>query len=256
MRRTRAVRTLPGSLRRALLTAMAVAAVGAAACGVDDGPSGPGASIQGTWFRSDAQGDVYFRITATEVTVLSDAASGECYVRNDFQILDRDASLYRLRDLATGAVFEVVMERSDDDLVVSSAVTSVTFERSEVDVDALETCVLETSCEGLPVLQPGDTLAGTLSAADPTNPDGSHYDMYALTLAGSTTIRIDMASDSVDAYLAAFTEQGGLLGEDDDGGEGTNARLTGTLDAGCYAVMATSFEPGELGGYTISVTIP
>lgn len=115
------------------------------------------------------------------------------------------------------------------------------------------------------VLSVGSRIDGTLSPSDsrvsdfdesvtgPVDPDDDTFlDAYELNVgAGGRTI--SMTSSEVDAYLTLAGFDGTVLAEDDDGGSGLNARMTVQLEAGSYIVVASSFEAGEVGAYTLSV---
>lgn len=115
------------------------------------------------------------------------------------------------------------------------------------------------------VLSAGSQVDGTLSPSDsrvsdfdesvtgPVDPDDDTFlDAYELNVgAGGRTI--SMTSSDFDAYLTLADFDGNILAEDDDGGGGLNSRMTIQLDAGSYVLVASSFEAGELGAYTLSV---
>ena len=83
----------------------------------------------------------------------------------------------------------------------------------------------------------------------PTSSDrsGSHARDYTFTLAASTAVTIDLAS-TVDTYLnlwSGTTKTGSPLHSDDNGGTGTNARISQTLAAGSYTLEATTARPAR-----------
>ena len=102
------------------------------------------------------------------------------------------------------------------------------------------------------------TLTGeTWNAYCPTsgNRSGSYTRDYAFTLAASSAVTIDLAS-SVDTYLnlwSGTTKTGSPLHSDDNGGSGTNARISQTLAAGSYTLEATTAAAGTTGNYTLIV---
>lgn len=81
----------------------------------------------------------------------------------------------------------------------------------------------------------GDTFNGTLSS----NTDG---DIINLTVVAGETYTIDLAAasgSSVDTYLRIFTSSGQYVTTDDDGGTGSNSRLTLTFaTSGTYLIAA------------------
>ena len=65
--------------------------------------------------------------------------------------------------------------------------------------------------------------------------DGEYARYYSFTLAAAASVTIDLTSATVDTWLALRRGTGtgaGLLEEDDDGGDGIDARIEGYLDAG------------------------
>lgn len=60
-----------------------------------------------------------------------------------------------------------------------------------------------------------------------------------------------MMSNDLDSVLALYRGER-LLGEDEDGGEGEDARLVRLLEPGRYQVRASSYSSGS-GRYSISV---
>ena len=104
-------------------------------------------------------------------------------------------------------------------------------------------------------LVPGRTFDGNLNASDPVWDDGSHYDVWSVTLrAGGQGVVIAMDSDDVDAYLRVLGNDGTTIATNDDGGSGSNARVEFRAPyAGDYFVIATCYEAGETGSYRVRV---
>ncbi len=105
----------------------------------------------------------------------------------------------------------------------------------------------------------GQTVNGALQTTDARTRfgDGSFADSYRLTVSSAQTFRIEMRSTSVDAFLGLFDSDDSFLAfNDDDAGGllGTDARIEYTLFPGTYIIEASSFEPGETGPYTLTVT--
>ena len=113
---------------------------------------------------------------------------------------------------------------------------------------------------GLPVgagmLALGSELAGELATGDETIASGEFTDTYRFEGTRGQRVTFDMASTDFDAYLSLQFPGGGQEQNDDRaGGEGTtDSRLTVTLpEDGLYQLVATSYQPGETGGYAISM---
>lgn len=123
------------------------------------------------------------------------------------------------------------------------------------------------SCAALPLaaqtpLAVGQTVTGSLGDGDPRMGDeGAHYDAYVLRGRPGERVVVRMRSDEFDTYLSY-----GRLGQNgeweesqynDDGGDGTNARMTITLSAdGAYQLRAAGFSQDQVGAYELSVTAP
>lgn len=104
----------------------------------------------------------------------------------------------------------------------------------------------------------GDTVQGELTAEDGVNEQGAHADAYRFQGAAGQRLVASLSSEAFDAYLQLFRETATgrvSIGEDDDGsGEGTNSRLSVTLEeAGTYVIEARALSEG-FGAYTLSLT--
>lgn len=103
----------------------------------------------------------------------------------------------------------------------------------------------------------GQTVEGRLTAESRKAPeDQSYYDLYTFTGRRGERVRFTLRSTDFDAYLnvgrsgkdGAFES----LDTDDDGGGGTDARVSLTLpDDGTYAVRANTLRAGDTGAYTL-----
>lgn len=106
-------------------------------------------------------------------------------------------------------------------------------------------------------LRAGETVTGRITTADPRLGDESHYHQYLYEGRAGEQLVVTLTSSDFDAFLRWGRMAGGAyehIGFDDDGGGGTNSRLTVTLErAGTYAFQANTFGPGMTGSYTLSV---
>jgi hypothetical protein len=109
--------------------------------------------------------------------------------------------------------------------------------------------------DSFPRLQLQQAVRGRLSDRSPVRNDGTPFQGYVFEGRRGQTIQIDMEA-GFDAFLSvgrAGTDS--LLGNDDDGGEGTNSQLTVTLPQdGRYVVMANSVPKDARGEFTLRVT--
>lgn len=118
------------------------------------------------------------------------------------------------------------------------------------------------NCTSFVDLAPNSVTSGalangdcTVAMLDPSSGDNSFVDPYRVTLPAPGTLTVELDSAAFDAFLVlASTDLQALVSLDDDSGGGTNARITTTIAAGTYAVLANSFAPGETGPYTLTLT--
>lgn len=94
---------------------------------------------------------------------------------------------------------------------------------------------------------PGE-VSGTLGADH-----GEDEVRYLLVVDVPTEIVATLRSAAFDAWLELRTERGELIADDDDGGDGTDARLARLLTPGRYYLVASSTFSGQTGPYTLSV---
>lgn len=107
----------------------------------------------------------------------------------------------------------------------------------------------------LPSIAIGTPINGVLATTDCRLSDGSFVDFYVLTVATAVTVQIDMSA-SFDTYLALLSVVGGTattIATDDDGGPGTDSRISRALAPGTYVVAANSVSPAITGPYQLSV---
>jgi thiol-disulfide isomerase/thioredoxin len=98
-------------------------------------------------------------------------------------------------------------------------------------------------------------VSGELTADHPKDEKRkAPYKVHKVNLVAGKTYAIDLRSTSFDAYLRLDGPDGKKLAEDDDSGGRLNARIVHKPAAdGEYRVIATMFQPGKLGKYTLTV---
>lgn len=104
----------------------------------------------------------------------------------------------------------------------------------------------------------GQTVSGRLDETDAIlEDDDTFYDTWILTGRAGQRVQIEMKADSLDAFLSVGRMEGtefNSIRTDDDGGEGTDSRLTLTLpEDGQYVIRANEVG-AKTGAYTLSVT--
>ncbi|HEX6926808.1 MAG TPA: PPC domain-containing protein [Longimicrobiaceae bacterium] len=111
----------------------------------------------------------------------------------------------------------------------------------------------------LPQIRHGEPIGGTLSPTDATNGDDAYSDAYVYHGKRGERLTISLRSEDFDAYLFFAKIVDGLPSEgtmqgDDDGAGGTDALLEVVLEEdGEYAVVATSYSPGQTGAYRLAL---
>ena len=108
----------------------------------------------------------------------------------------------------------------------------------------------------------GQTIAGVLSTSDcqsPVRGNGYYTDRYVFNAFAGQQVSITLSS-GIDAFLTLLGPNGVVILIDDDSGGGTNSRIpggTGSLTLGLpgtYTIEAGSFDSGQTGSYTLSLT--
>lgn len=103
---------------------------------------------------------------------------------------------------------------------------------------------------------PGEVTRGSLSTSDPRMQNDSHYDEWAFAGRRGETVIVNMESSAFDTYLYLGTLRRGNFQEisrDDDGGNGTNSRLSVRLpEDGTYVIRASSLRE-RTGQYTLTL---
>jgi len=102
----------------------------------------------------------------------------------------------------------------------------------------------------------GRAVSDSLTDADPKlRSRHAPYHVWALAGHAGQHLVLDLTSSDFDAYLVLRDQTGGMIGSDDDSGEGQNARLHAALPRdGTYFVIATGFGESARGRYTLSVS--
>ncbi|MCA1621185.1 MAG: pre-peptidase C-terminal domain-containing protein [Acidobacteria bacterium] len=118
------------------------------------------------------------------------------------------------------------------------------------------------ACVETPISIP-TTLNATLTTDDCQLQDATRYDVYRFNGTAGQQVSVTLTSADFDAYLFLMISDGQslvVLGEDNDGGGGTNARIpsgsgVATLPyTGTYYILANALEPSDtLGNYTLTV---
>jgi hypothetical protein len=96
---------------------------------------------------------------------------------------------------------------------------------------------------------PGAPAQGVFQTNLPTDPRGRPYVDYTLTIQQPGRYQIDLRSSNttvLDPFLILMDQNGAMLEENDDGGQGFNAQLTRNLAPGYYTIRVTRFGSGQI----------
>jgi hypothetical protein len=108
-------------------------------------------------------------------------------------------------------------------------------------------------CTPRGTIAPGGMATGNITFTGCQYTDNSFADVYTLTLAADTQLDLRLNSTDFDAYLILLDAKGNLVDVDDDSGGGTNSRITDSLPAGTYYVVAKPFgDYTQHGAYTLA----
>lgn len=104
-------------------------------------------------------------------------------------------------------------------------------------------------------LVPGQVVTGRLERGDSLLGDSTYADVFTFRASESGELVVDMRSADFDAYLILRGPEGETLATDDDGGDGTNSRLSWRVERGrTYRIYANSYgEDRATGLYRLSV---
>lgn len=127
-------------------------------------------------------------------------------------------------------------------------------------VNTAKSQVLETGAVGQTKQNATNTAtilrqSGTLASGDETLDDGSFFDAHYFTGRAGQEVTIYLESNEFDTYLMVFGPNGEKVAEVDDVDQSTtNSAATINLPSnGDYAVVATSYSPGETGSYVVTI---
>jgi Trypsin-like peptidase domain len=118
------------------------------------------------------------------------------------------------------------------------------------------------SAGGKVVFEKKDSLTKDNDATIPSPKDkteNAYFKAYAYRMKAGHTYTLDLISGDktgkkLDTFLRLETPDGKLIAEDDDGGGFPNARIVHkALRDADYKLVATSFEPGQTGAFTLKI---
>jgi uncharacterized protein (TIGR03437 family) len=121
--------------------------------------------------------------------------------------------------------------------------------------------VVQDPCSAVSPINVGQNVNGKLETTDCVLNDGSFADLYVFYGFAGEQISIALNSTAFDAYLFLADSNFNVIGEDDDGGGGSNARIppgSGFVSlpaTDTYFIVANSFDAGQVGDYTLQLSV-
>lgn len=98
------------------------------------------------------------------------------------------------------------------------------------------------------------SVSGELTANDPTLVSGEHVDWYDISVEAGELLMLQLDGTGFDTYLI-LEDPTGSWEENDDAGSTRVSRIeTNIFQPGEYRVGVTSYEAGETGDYTLSIS--
>jgi hypothetical protein len=142
-------------------------------------------------------------------------------------------------------------------LFVSEA-TAAKARTAAVDLSASQTAMVNgEGAKSLAVLAVGRPTTGALTASDPMLDNGKYFDLWEFQLSQESDVTLSLTSGAFDTYLVLMEgtigSPGDILGDNDDANGSTNSELWGTLTAGTYTAVASSYGSGVTGDYQITL---
>tara|TARA_A100001391_G_scaffold1033_3_gene1419 strand:+ start:9848 stop:12433 length:2586 start_codon:yes stop_codon:yes gene_type:complete len=221
-----------------------------------------GSSVNGTLASSDPRGD-----HSVEDVYLIEADAGEqlrlALASDDFDTLLRvegpGGFSIENDDDPSGSTLNSLVETTLPQAGTYRVVVA-SYSESGLGSYRLDSSSTASSAGGgqLARLSLGGSVSGSLASGDDTISSGEYIDPYTFEGQRGQRVTFDMASSEFDTYLSLLMPGGGSEENDDRAGEDgeTNSRLTVTLpETGTYTLVATSYQSGETGSYTISSTV-
>jgi hypothetical protein len=97
------------------------------------------------------------------------------------------------------------------------------------------------------------TVNAALSSYDCRLSTGEYVDFYSTTLATAQALRFTMTSTTVDTWMELYDPSANILAFNDDADEtSTNSAIRVFAPSGNYFLASTSFDPNELGNYSLT----
>lgn len=255
-------------MRTRTFAAALLLGLAAGACADEDSPTefGPTGNITGTWLLEEEHGATYVKVGPSDIRIYTQ--NDTCFSRRDYEIAAVEGVMFTVVSDTLEAQWSFELESGT--LQLSDGTSTVALVPSDVSVESLQLCAavvifdnLHPSCAELPAIAVGGSLTGVLEDGD-AEWGGTWYDLYSLRLSATATVTITLSSvdGDLDMWLGVYDYTGSerIIRNDDidyDGGV-YDSRVTVELPAGCWVIVANSYDgddAGEDGGnYRLEVS--
>jgi hypothetical protein len=198
--------------------------------------------------------DYYSFTLSADALVLAVMTSSE--VDGYLELYDAGGNLVRSDDSSYGSNDPLIVQylHAGTYKLAARAASSTVGGLYEVD---LRTVTGPRPPFGMPkaTVTPGDMVTGVITYTGCQYIDNTFADLYQMNLTADATIDLRLNSSEFDAYLVLLDSKGAVIDEDDDSGGNTNARITRSLAAGTYYLVAKPFgDYTSHGAYTLITT--
>ncbi len=100
------------------------------------------------------------------------------------------------------------------------------------------------------------TFSGRLEKGDDTLETGEYFDAHSIEVQSGQHVIVDMRSSDFDTYVGLGPPSDETIENDDYEGDTHRSRVeVDATESGTWIIIATSYEAGETGAYTVTVTI-
>jgi hypothetical protein len=108
-------------------------------------------------------------------------------------------------------------------------------------------------CDHFGAISCGQTLTGTLTNQDCELNDGSFIDFWDFQGTNGQTVTVTLTSGQTDSYLFLLDPDANTVAQNDNGGGGSNSRISFALDTTGTWTIGANAAPGETGNYTLTL---
>jgi hypothetical protein len=153
----------------------------------------------------------------------------------------------------TNALLQVTLNEAGPHTIVATTFSPGEQGAYTLSLEGGPAAALPSVPAGASALAVGQSISGRLDPSDSPRSGGQLAERHLLQVVPGDVIEITMTSPDIDTYVILRAPSGHEV-FDDDGGAMFDSRLVATItEAGLHEIIASSYGPGEQGGYTLAV---